>query len=261
MSLLDLPTVTLCAATSVNVSATLEAMERCLAQARFADAVLFTDAPTVPGHASIRFERIEPLVSGEAYSQFMLAGLAGRIASDHCLVTQWDGFIVDPGAWDPAFLDCDYVGAPWPQFGDGWDVGNGGFSLRSRRLIEACAAPGFQRSHPEDIAICRYNRPLLEAQGLRFAGRDLAARFAFERDRTARGSFGFHGVFNLPDVVGADEFWRIYCELDDPSTAYLDGSAIRAAMLNGRNAHWRRTRFLFNRLLHSIERWRETSIR
>ena len=40
---LALPGVTLCAATSVNMAATLAALEQCLAKVEFGDAILFTD--------------------------------------------------------------------------------------------------------------------------------------------------------------------------------------------------------------------------
>jgi Protein of unknown function (DUF5672) len=251
MALLGLPTVTLCAATSVNVAATVAAMDRCLAKARFADAVLFTDAQVAPNNPAIRVERIARLGSSEAYSRFMLAGLAGKISSDHCLVVQWDGFIIDSGAWDKAFLDCDYIGAPWPQFTDRLNVGNGGFSLRSRRLIEACADMQFSEGHPEDVLICRHKRAEFEAQGLRFASRELAERFAFERDRNALTSFGFHGAFNLIEAVGADAFWELYLGLDDPSTVYVDSVAIGSALRGGNRANWRRARLLVDHLWYS----------
>src|SRR6185503_18873241 len=116
---------------------------------------------------------------------------------------QWDGFVIDAGSWREQFLEFDYIGAPWLQFADGYDVGNGGFSLRSRRLLEACAGADFIPSHPEDVAICRTNRPMLEKMhGIRFADAQLAETFAFERT-APRPSFGFHGAFNLAPTVGA----------------------------------------------------------
>jgi Protein of unknown function (DUF5672) len=251
MAVLELSTVTLCAATSVNVAATVAAMERCLAQARFADAVLFTDAKVTPNNPAIRVERIARLGSSRAYSRFMLTKLAGQISSDHCLVVQWDGFIIDSSAWDTAFLGCDFIGAPWPQFTDGMDVGNGGFSLRSRRLIEACSEMQFADDLPEDILICRHKRAEFEAMGMRFANRDLAARFAFERDRKAPSSFGFHGAFNLIEAVGADTFWELYLGLDDPATIYLDRATIGAALRVGSKATWRRARLLVDNLWYN----------
>ncbi len=113
---LALPTVTLCAVTSVNVAATVLALERCLDAADFAECLLFTDAPVARASASIEMVAIDRLRSGQAYSLFLLKELAARIRTDHVLIVQWDGFILDPFAWRDEFLDYDYIGAPWPQF-------------------------------------------------------------------------------------------------------------------------------------------------
>lgn len=221
--MLELPTVTLCAATSVNVEATVAALRASIAQVRFADVLLLTDAHHVPLPPSIRLVGIDRLESGSAYSSFLLNDLVNHIATDHLLVVQWDGYVLSAEQWDPKFLEYDYIGAPWPQFSDGHDVGNGGFSLRSRRLLEACRDPDFGYAHPEDVAIGRLNRTLLEGRhGCRFAPRDVAARFAFERRWRSAPTFGFHGVFNMVPLVGADAFWATYRSLDDRSTVYQD---------------------------------------
>jgi hypothetical protein len=137
---LTLPTATLCAATSVNLPATLEALRRCLGHASFAECFFFTDDRFEIDDSAIRMNSVERMRSSSAYSRFMLQDLADHVKTDHVLVVQWDGFILDADAWDDRFLEFDYIGAPWPHFGDDHDVGNGGFSLRSRRLLEACRA-------------------------------------------------------------------------------------------------------------------------
>lgn len=220
---LDLPTVTLCAATSTNIDATVAAIAASSDQILFGDVLLLTDSPAVERLPRGRVERIARLRSGREYSQFLLGALADHVRTDHCLVVQWDGFVIDPLQWNDRFLDYDYIGAPWPQFSDGYDVGNGGFSLRSRKLLEACRSTGFVPSHPEDVAIGRNNRQFLERDhGIVFADRETAGRFAFERSAPAGPAFGFHGVFNMIPLLGAERFWRIYETLDDRSTALHD---------------------------------------
>ncbi|MBX9884326.1 MAG: hypothetical protein K2X68_05065 [Novosphingobium sp.] len=191
-------------------------MARSLAQVDCARALLFTDAALPDLPAGIERIAIAPLRSLAAYSHFVLHRLADWIETSHCLIVQWDGFIAAPDAWDPAFLACDYIGAPWPQFAGGHDVGNGGFSLRSRRLMLACREPGFHDDgSAEDLVIARVNRVLLEDRhGIVFAERALASRFSRERDGQGLRTFGFHGVFNLPGVVGIDGFWELYRSLD-----------------------------------------------
>lgn len=238
---LKLPTVTLCAATSTNVEATVAAIAASTDQILFGDVLLLTDSPAVGPLPGGRVERMSPLRSAAEYSQFLLTRLADYIRTDHCLVIQWDGFVINPRQWDDRFLEFDYIGSPWPQFADGHDVGNGGFSLRSRKLMEACRAPGFAQSHPEDIAIGRVNREFLERDhGMIFADRDTAARFAFERSTPPGATFGFHGVFNMIPLIGAERFWHTYRSLDDPSTAFHDyGLLMRQLGSTRRSArHW-----------------------
>lgn len=218
----------------------------------FGDVVLFTDCE--PGNLTddIRVVRIPRLGSGRDYSLFLLRNLADHIRTGHCLVIQWDGFVLDAANWDPAFLDWDYIGAPWPQFVDGHDVGNGGFSLRSRRLLEACRDRRFVISHPEDVAICRLNREFLEAEhDVRFADRTIAQRFAFERTIPERPTFGFHGVFNMISAVGPERFWEIYRALDDPSTAFVDYWSLMRQLGRGSHALRRRLHFTLDRLRRS----------
>lgn len=220
---LTLPTVTLCAAASVNVAATLAALGRSLDRIDFAECLFFTDASVPIDDARIRFVPIARLDSAEDYSNFIIGGLADHIESEHCLIVQWDGFVLNPDRWEPGFLECDYIGATWPQFDDGYNVGNGGFSLRSRRLLEACRSPSFRAGHPEDIAICRTNRFCLETElGMRFADSGTAERFAFERAVPSEPTFGFHGIFNMIPALGGEHFWEVYRELDDRRTAFAD---------------------------------------
>ena len=255
MTRIALSTVTLCAATSVNVSASIAALLHCLDQVDFAKCLLFTDAEITESHPGIRIVPIAPLESSRAYSDFILHGLVDHVRTSHCLVIQWDGFVLDPSRWEDGFLDFDYVGAPWPQFGDGQEVGNGGFSLRSRTLLEACRDPDFRSAHPEDLAICRLNRELLETRhGIRFADRATAARFAFERIAPSDPTFGFHGIFNMSSALGADRFWALYRTLDDPRTAFVDYRLLFRQLGSGRHALRRRARLTLDRLAALLRR-------
>lgn len=219
---LRLPQVTLCAATSVNVVATLLALKRCLAQVEFAACKLFVDQPVQPDHPEIEVVRIEPLRSSAAYSGFILSQLADHVQSSHALVVQWDGHVLDASRWRDDFLAYDYIGASWPQFADSRDVGNGGFSLRSRRLTALCQDDRFIVEGPEDVAICRTNRDWLEQCGMRFAPAALADLFAAERAGDVTASFGYHGAFNMPRALGARAFAEVYRQLDERSTIWHD---------------------------------------
>jgi uncharacterized protein DUF5672 len=113
---------------------------------------------------------------------------------------QYDGFILNPDCWSADFQRYDYIGARWP-FDDGRAVGNGGFSLRSKRLLRALQDPQFAPVDPEDMAICRAYRPVLEERyGIRFAPEEIADRFAFEAVPPDGQTFGFHGLEHLVAV-------------------------------------------------------------
>lgn len=207
MTRLSLPNVTLCAASDVAIGATLSAMKRCLQHASFHEALFFSSANSAQSvHNPIRHVPVPPLDSKEAYSRFILADLAQYIQTDFVLIVQWDGFIVDPTAWDPCFLDFDYIGAPWTNFAPPRNVGNGGFSLRSRRLLEAGMEPWFDITHPEDLCICQVNRDALLARNFRIADAETARRFSREREPAYDGHFGVHGVFTLAEVMSEKEF-------------------------------------------------------
>lgn len=245
-----LPDVTLCAVASVNVVATISAMERCLAVADFGSALLFTDVQHDCLPATIRKVEIGRIGSSSQYSHFMLHDLVDWVRTSHCLIVQWDGFILNPSAWNEAFMACDYIGAPWPQFNDGHDVGNGGFSLRSTRLMLGAREPQFvDTGASEDVVIARINRPWLESErGLRFADRALASAFAFERDHDVASPFGFHGVFNLPEAVGINDFWNIYLSLDDKRTVWTDFWPLLRAVASGPQGIRRALKMTFDRL-------------
>ena len=194
----SLPSVSLVAVTSVALDATVDALRASMDQVNFGQVLLLSDLP--PQSAAdprIEWRRIERLGSSADYSRFMLRELGDHIATDHALCVQWDGFVLDGAAWDPAFLDYDYIGAVWPHFDDSHNVGNGGFSLRSRKLLEASRHLPFDGSEPEDVVISRIARSQLEQDGIRFAPPPVARRFAYERTRPTGREFGFHGAFNL----------------------------------------------------------------
>lgn len=231
---LALPQVTLVALTSVNVAATVAALETCMAKISFGAAKLIADQAPAALPDGLEWVPTAPLDSAAAYSSFVLERLADYVTTSHCLLVQWDGHVLDPDRWQPEFLDYDYIGASWPQFGDGRDVGNGGFSLRSRALLEACRMPDFRPSHPEDLAICRYNRALLEGQGLRFAARALADAFSAERSGDPAMTFGYHGIWHMPRMLGPEAFWQIYSGLDERTSARHDFRSLLWQMLRSR---------------------------
>jgi hypothetical protein len=193
------------------------AIERCLAGAEFKECLLFTSRlHDLPAH--IRQVLIAPIESVEAYSAFMVHELGAHFSGTHVLIMQWDSFIVHPRQWQSAFLACDYIGAPWSHRPVA--VGNGGFSLRSRRLYDALPQLSIAQPHPEDYAICELHGDRLRQEfGMRFADAGLASRFAFEGIAPTGPTFGFHGFFNFGQVLDDAELGR-YLGLCDDATMH-----------------------------------------
>jgi hypothetical protein len=158
-------------------------VEQCTKDIEFGEIRLIVDAP---------------IHSAKDYSRWVCTELYKHVPTSHLLIFQWDGYIRNAQAWDDAWLRYDYIGAPW-WFTDGMNVGNGGFSLRTRRLMEIMASdPEITQYHPEDVRICRHYRPYLErVHGIAFAPEAVARRFSLEGhkqpSRTHTDQFGFHG--------------------------------------------------------------------
>lgn len=267
--LLHLPEVTLVCVDTRTPALAIAAMQHCQRQVRFADALLFTDAALVPqAPEGIRALPLQ-IASVPAYSDFMLRGLLPYIATSHVLVVQWDGFVLDAAQWDATFLQHDYIGAPLRHEPPERAVGNGGFSLRSRKLLQALQDPTLVMRHPEDICICHDHRAQLEHEhGISFAPLPLAARFAYERVLPAGLTFGFHGLFNLHRVLLPQALHRLLLGLPDGlargldahdlcatliALGRLDSAAVLMDMRRRLGMHDRRTLRLWARL--ALARW------
>ena len=209
--------ITLCAVDCVSPALAAKALRRSLAAMSFADAYLLTDADTI---TDVPTRSIPALRSRDAYSSFMLRNLVEFVRTSHVLVVQWDGFILDPRRWSSDFLNVDYIGARWGWFNDGFSVGNGGFSLRSRKLLEATANifGSIDIAVNEDILICRQYRGELEQRfDVSFSPPAMADQFSYERTPPAAPTFGFHGLFNFWRHLSDDELLALLPQLP-PST-------------------------------------------
>lgn len=200
----SLPQVTLISAASIHVPETVKALQYSMKRIRFAEVILFTDQKPEKLPASIRWIPIPQMRSIDDYSRFMLYEAHRYIKTSHALIVQWDGYVVNPQKWDDCFLKYDYIGALWPKslnFRDAKGrlcrVGNGGASLRSRRLMEFPTVHDipWTPGENEDVFLCCKEKVNLEAHGMCFAEKEIAARFSQERmveESTAVIPFAFH---------------------------------------------------------------------
>jgi len=210
---LNLQDITLITVTSVNIEAAVNALVVSSEHCRFGSIKLLS--PSAPNRlpSFIQHQAIKP-IDIEGYSKFMIEDLYQFIDTRHCLIIQPDGFVINPSAWKDEYLNYDYVGAPWPEvvkmnnyqeetFSFSKNrVGNGGFSLRSKKLLDVCAKIDFGNlNYPiqiEDMLIGHFLYEHMLESGIQFAPLDLANSFSIESyieglNNDLSSSFGFHG--------------------------------------------------------------------
>lgn len=203
--MLNLSNVTLLCVETRDPELAHWAIDRCLKATCFAKAVLMTNIDLVQNKRSdIEYVQAPPIKTTKDYSDLLLTGIDQYVVSTHVLVIQWDSFITNPDLWQDEFLNYDYIGPVWPHHPE-TPVGNGGFSLRSTKLLQAIKRPGFIKRHPEDYCICADNKEFLEKEcDIQFAPPEVAERFAVERSEW-HDAFGFHGFFNFGRVLSDEE--------------------------------------------------------
>lgn len=209
---LKLSNVTLLAATSSEVEAAQISMRISLHNIEFGAAKLLCSSPPEKKYPDIKYVSIPPLNSVDNYNKMIFQDLHKYFKTSHCLIVQADSFVVNSSLWKDEFLKYDYIGGPWPNkieinpnlilHLEKNPVGNGGFSLRSRKLVETTAKINFESLNfpfkNEDIIICHYLYKEMIDSGIRFAPPKLAAQFSMENENHLYGQdvnkvFGFHG--------------------------------------------------------------------
>ncbi|MGZ9234681.1 MAG: DUF5672 family protein, partial [Anaerolineales bacterium] len=94
---------TLCLIDTQTHALAARAMRLTLSAMDFADALFISDSAGDTGGA--RHVAIAPLAGRAAYSRFVMKDLLRHIETEHVLLIQWDGYVVNPAAWSDDFLD------------------------------------------------------------------------------------------------------------------------------------------------------------
>jgi hypothetical protein len=186
---------------TLNHTLSAQALERSNKRFPLENAIIFSDkADLWSGREIIEIPEIK---STKDYNSVLFFDLPKQLKTDFALFIQYDGFVLSGELFSEQYLNWDYIGAPWPHYSD-FTVGNGGFSLRSKKLVNSIQKyllPDDLNS-AEDVVICRYLRARLEENdGLRFAPEKIAEMFSYEMRRPNFDTFGFHGLSNLPEVM------------------------------------------------------------
>lgn len=209
---MKLNNVTIAAVAGTKAIETLKAIKYSMRELEFDRAILIT--PEDIQDDVVEIIKCEPL-NYEQYNHFIVYRLHEYINTTHCLLVQNDGYVVNPDMWQDQWMQYDYIGALWPlpqddfsfrdQDGNIQRMGNGGFTLRSKKLL--CVANDLDLEwkqyygfYHEDGFICCHNRKNYELAGCNFAPKEVAAEFSHETmvaENYGNIPFGFHGRNNF----------------------------------------------------------------
>ena len=160
--------------------------------------------------------------------KFTLVSLSNYINTKYMLMIQNDGFVVNSNLWIDDFVKYDYIGAAWNrenlyhnsqrwpivhqrllESGVKYNVGNGGFTFRSTRIMKRVSEMYTHEydTIPEDLVISVCMRKTLEDEGFKFAPFEIASKFSCEIKNvdginiSSDNTFGFHCDDTHPDKV------------------------------------------------------------
>jgi hypothetical protein len=230
--MINLPNVTLVSIdTTKEIDKTLRALYTSMSGINFGAVKIITTKKQIENNYSLVDDGIvleEPVVdikNYNDYNHYVIHDLHNHVNTSHCLLVQPDGFVLFPEKWNNEWLKYDYIGAPWAYaedayidpFGNHHRVGNGGFSLRSKKFLEVPTKvevpwetnnsdfywmPEGVVNYHEDGNVCVHNRHIFIEQGCKYAPVEVAVKFSQEsRVPECDGiiPFGFHYI--LPPGV------------------------------------------------------------
>jgi predicted O-methyltransferase YrrM len=192
---------TLFVADCVDPRLAIKALEKTCEHLNFKEVILFAHQKPFNIKSNIKFIQIEKLNNLADYCKFMIYQLPNYIVTEFAFSVHRDGFVISPDRWTDEFLKYDYIGAPWKATAHYTDknhrVGNGGVSIRSKRLMDIVQK--LPCGGHEDTDICVGHRAFLEKNGITFAPLELASAFSIEMvcedlDHNIQKTLAFHGA-------------------------------------------------------------------
>lgn len=206
--MIDLNNVTIVSVAGVRAEQSLKAIKYSCRGLNFGAKILIT--PENIFDDFVQVINIPPM-NYEEYNKFIVYELHKYINTEFALIVQDDGFVINPEKWNNKFLEYDYIGAPFALPKDNFSyrdsfnnlvrVGNGGFSLRSKKILEIANnlnltwEPFHGYFHEDGFFVCK-NRHIYEQEGCKYAPVEIAALFSHEAPTPEIDGiipFGFHG--------------------------------------------------------------------
>lgn len=211
--MINLPDVTLVALSSIEIPATIKAIEKSCEGIDFGAVKLLSHEKPDDLPSNIAFEKVPKMNNIDDFNYYTFKYLGTHVDTSHCLMVQWHGWVTNPEIWDNDWLEYDYCGSPWKVLDDAYRawgsrehvrVGNGGFSLRSKLIMDTPLIhdlPLLQEQgwRNEDGNLVCYYRELMLALGVKYTPLEIAVKFGYENDVSENyglKTFGFHRHMN-----------------------------------------------------------------
>jgi hypothetical protein len=178
---------------------------------------------------AVKYIQLGEIKDIDSWSKAAIYELPKYVETNYCLLIHENGFVVNPFAWDPTWLEYDFIGAPWPlpqdnfsyrdEAGDLVRVGNS-VSLRSKKLLDLIATrewkPYFGYFNEDGFITC-HNRKWLESQGCKFAPIEVAKHFSRELDIPENQDVHEPFVFHYNRVIPGRNMEYKHLILEDKS--------------------------------------------
>lgn len=206
--MIKLENVTLLAISSNRADGNIAALNHCMKLIEFKAVKFLSHKKPQDLPQGIDFEFCPEIKSIYNFDCYAFLELGKHINTSHMLMVQDHAYILRPNLWDDAWLNYDFIGAPWPErpdfisvsTGEMVRVGNGGFSLRSKRLLDlpkrlmlpVVSDRGYTN---DDGLINSFYRKIFLENGIKYAPVEVAAKFSYENPIPENKDiypFGFH---------------------------------------------------------------------
>jgi hypothetical protein len=164
---LNLTNVTLLSFNCVDPIQSVKALLYSSRHINFAEIILVSNEKPKNLPSEIKFVKTYSKTHEDS-CRFSYEELPNLINTDYMLGIHDDGFVINPHLWDWNFINYDYIGAPWKNYGQRNRVGNGGFVLKSNKFIQLTKHIKFLGGH-EDGELTNYYFDYFTSHGCKYA--------------------------------------------------------------------------------------------
>jgi len=205
----SLKDVTLYALTSIEIDAAIHAIMKSSEKLEFGAIKLLSDKEPDNLPDKIKWEYVPKMSNIDHFNYYMFLETGKHIETSHALHVHHHAWVINSEMWDDEWLQYDYIGAPWKVIentyigNDGTvaRVGNDGFSLKSKKLLDIPKQNNFHLRSEQgyfnvDGQCCCYWRKEMLELGIKYASVEVAAKFSYENEVPENQNdlvpFGFH---------------------------------------------------------------------